>query len=305
MQLFVKVTPLRAGTSEASAEGELLRCPHDVEPATLLSFLTQLFGDVVDTAWTSTERHPRLACGWVFVGPGEHQRQEVVCVPLVATDDGSLRSMFELIADQRLEFDETARSGQLDDYTVITLPHRAYRPGPENDPGEATLSQESASGSPAGTGTSADPGGTGEMPPGRVVSTGGGHRHGAGRAATTEFPATWSDDEVLDRIISVARDPDLMPVWQPNQRWRVRGVRDGVEIFVIMGRDGAIATAWPLPGGRGVQQNPSWSMSPEEAQLARTMKVLPAVFLTGWTPRMSLPCSRWPRLASGLRKPTF
>ena len=51
-----------------------------------------------------------------------------------------------------------------------------------------------------------------------------------------------------------------------------------MEIFVIMGRDGAIATAWPLPGGCGVQQNPSWSMSPEEAHLARTMKALPGRF---------------------------
>jgi hypothetical protein len=41
MRLFVKVIPLRAGTSEPAGEPRLVRCPRDVEPDTVLSFLTQ------------------------------------------------------------------------------------------------------------------------------------------------------------------------------------------------------------------------------------------------------------------------
>ncbi len=54
--------------------------------------------------------------------------QELLCVPIVETADGSLESMFEVLADQRLVVDELASSGQLDSYTVISLPHRGYRP---------------------------------------------------------------------------------------------------------------------------------------------------------------------------------
>jgi hypothetical protein len=79
----------------------LLRCPDDVRPDSVLSFLTQLFGDVAGTAWTSTERHDRLACGWIFAGRGEHKGQEVLRVPFVEADDGSLRALFELFAELR------------------------------------------------------------------------------------------------------------------------------------------------------------------------------------------------------------
>jgi len=67
-------------------------------------------------------------------------------------------------------------------------------------------------------------------------------------------------------------------VLQPNQRWRVLGVRDGVEIMAIITFDGAVTGAWPLVGGRGVQQNPSWSISREETVLVETMKDLPGRF---------------------------
>lgn len=112
----------------------------------------------------------------------------------------------------------------------------------------------------------------------RIVSTGGGHRHAAGRAGATEFPTTWSEDQVVEHILSVAKHPDQAPVKQPNQRWRTRGIRDGVEIIVLLKSEGEIVSAWPLPGGRGVQQNPSWSMSPAEAEHALAMKDLPDRF---------------------------
>lgn len=248
MRLFVQVTPLKAGTPEPSGDSHLMECPADVEPDTVLSFLSQRFGDVVDTAWTSTQRHARLACGWIFAGTTEDSGCEVLCVPLLEMDDGSIQSMFELQADQRAEFDELVAYGELDNYTIVERPHRDYQhPSDEN---------------------------VDEKPLAGTVSTGGGHRHGAGRAGTTEFPATWSDDQVVTHILSVARHPDASPVCQPNQRWRARGIRDGVEIVVLLEHDGTVITAWPLPGGRGVQQNPSWSANPDEAQLAQVMDVL-------------------------------
>jgi hypothetical protein len=174
-------------------------------------------------------------------------------LPLVETGDGSLQPMFELQADQRAELEKLRRRGQLDEYTVISVPHRAYTPA-EDDLEGAALRYA-----------------------GRAVATGGGHRHARGRAGVTEFPVTWTEEQILANILSVAREPDHV-VHQPNQRWRVRGARDGVEIVVIVKNDGAIHSAWPLPGGPGVQQNPTWSISAEEMELARTMKRLPNCF---------------------------
>lgn len=135
MPLLVQLTRLRAGTSESTAAGELLQCPDDVEPGTLLSFLSQRLGDVVDTAWTSTERHARLACGWIFAGTTENADHEILCAPLVVTDDGSLRSMFEVLADQRIEFEELVSRGELDNHTIIAAPHRPYAPTLEGTAG--------------------------------------------------------------------------------------------------------------------------------------------------------------------------
>jgi hypothetical protein len=66
MPLFVKIIPLWAGTSEPADEPRLLRCPPDVEPDTIFSFLAQRLGAPVETVWTFTERHERLGIGWVF-----------------------------------------------------------------------------------------------------------------------------------------------------------------------------------------------------------------------------------------------
>ena len=63
MQLFVKVIPLRAETGEPAGDPRMLRCTGDVEPDTILSFLTQRLGEVIETVWTSTEHHERLGIG--------------------------------------------------------------------------------------------------------------------------------------------------------------------------------------------------------------------------------------------------
>jgi len=61
MPLFVKVIPLRAGTSDLAGEPRLLCCPPGVEPDTILSFLTQRLGEPVEPLWTSTKHPERLS----------------------------------------------------------------------------------------------------------------------------------------------------------------------------------------------------------------------------------------------------
>jgi hypothetical protein len=85
---------------------------------------------------------------------------------------------------------------------------------------------------------------------------GGGHRHGTGRPEKTEFPAGWDDERIIGQIVDVARFPDARPVLQANDRWRVRGERDGVAITVVVHPDGRIWAAWPEEGSPGGIRNP-------------------------------------------------
>jgi hypothetical protein len=129
-QLWVKIVPLRAGTADAAGKSELLACPPDVKPDTILSFLEGWFGEPVDVAWTSTDRHQRIATGWIFGARPAGQPEgpvELLCMPFIETGDGALGSMFELLADQRQDMEALARSGALDELTVIELPQRDYQ----------------------------------------------------------------------------------------------------------------------------------------------------------------------------------
>lgn len=86
--------------------------------------------------------------------------------------------------------------------------------------------------------------------------TGGGHRHGVGSPGKTEFPADWDDGRIIENILSVAREPDRQPVRQNwNDRWRVQGTRDGVDMVGIVTSDGLVWTAWPREGSPGVVKN--------------------------------------------------
>jgi hypothetical protein len=86
---------------------------------------------------------------------------------------------------------------------------------------------------------------------------GGGHRSGTRRPGKTEFPADWDDKRIMGHIMDVARTPEAGPVWQPNQRWRVHGERDGVGINVVIKPDGRVWSAWPDEGSPGVVRNPT------------------------------------------------
>ena len=86
---------------------------------------------------------------------------------------------------------------------------------------------------------------------------GGGHRHGTGKPGKTEFPASWSDQKILDTLLDVARRPDRVPRRQErNGNWVTRGTRDDVEVVAIVAGDGTVWSGWPLPGGPGVVKNP-------------------------------------------------
>jgi hypothetical protein len=74
----------------------------------------------------------------------------------------------------------------------------------------------------------------------------GGHRAGTGNHKT-EFPATWSDDEVIAAIEAVANAPGSSRKRQGNGRLRVEGRYRTLRIRVIIDRDDAtIWTAHPI-----------------------------------------------------------
>lgn len=64
-------------------------------------------------------------------------------------------------------------------------------------------------------------------------ASGGGHRFGAGKGRS-EFPAAWTDDEIIDEIEDVANDTSSTFSTGPNGRWRMVGVRRGVSIKVVV-----------------------------------------------------------------------
>lgn len=76
----------------------------------------------------------------------------------------------------------------------------------------------------------------------------GGGGHGPGRTTPDKstFPSDWSDEKTIEAIKDVANDPASVRTPADGDRTSVDGTRDGVDIRVIIGRDGkAIVTAYP------------------------------------------------------------
>jgi hypothetical protein len=135
MPLFVNVIALRAGTTEPAGEPRLLPCPPDVEPGTVLSFLTQRLGEPVELVRAPTEHHQRVGIGWVFPdasSTGQQDATEVACIPFIESPGGRLRPLFEVHAGQQRQFTQLAGNHGLDT-TVIQQPHRAYHPAAGQD----------------------------------------------------------------------------------------------------------------------------------------------------------------------------
>ncbi len=75
---------------------------------------------------------------------------------------------------------------------------------------------------------------------------GGGHRPGTGIPNKSEFPRGWSDDDIIGAIEDVANDPESARRPQPDGRTVVAGRRHGVDIRVVIDRDGrSIVTGYP------------------------------------------------------------
>jgi hypothetical protein len=136
VHLQIRITPLRAGTAEPVDEPRLFPCPPDLEPDQILSFLVQFFDcEPIEVAWTRTERHERINLGWIFaVLPGGEPIEgvELMCVPVIDTEDGSRKPLVEVLADQRQDFEHLAASGAIDSLTIVEAPQREYHPRAES-----------------------------------------------------------------------------------------------------------------------------------------------------------------------------
>jgi hypothetical protein len=91
---------------------------------------------------------------------------------------------------------------------------------------------------------------------GDPTGSGGGHRHGTGRPGKTEFPASWDDEKIIEKVTDVARKPDRPPTYQDWDTWLCVGTRDEVNVWAVVERNGNILTGWPEEGGPGVVRNP-------------------------------------------------
>ncbi len=75
---------------------------------------------------------------------------------------------------------------------------------------------------------------------------GGGHRPGRGIPNKSEFPRGWSDDRIIGTIEEVANDPEAARRLEADGRTVVTGRRHGVDIRVVIDRDGrSIVTGYP------------------------------------------------------------
>jgi hypothetical protein len=81
----------------------------------------------------------------------------------------------------------------------------------------------------------------------------GGHRAGTGKPGKSEFPAEWSDERIEGEISDVATDPSSTRTPIPGGREAVTGTRGGVDIKVILDKDGRIITEYPTNRPRNPQ----------------------------------------------------
>jgi hypothetical protein len=83
--------------------------------------------------------------------------------------------------------------------------------------------------------------------------------HGPGRGVPnkSEFPKGWSDDKIIEAIREVAEDPSSTRSTGNSGRTLVNGSVDGVDIQVVIGRDGrTVATAYPTNTPRNPPKTP-------------------------------------------------
>ncbi len=83
----------------------------------------------------------------------------------------------------------------------------------------------------------------------------GGHRSGTGIPGKTEFPASWSDDDILDAIRQVAGTGVVIGSAHREDDLLISGEVNGVTIRVVVRPNGEVRTGYPVLG-QGVIENP-------------------------------------------------
>lgn len=83
----------------------------------------------------------------------------------------------------------------------------------------------------------------------------GGHRFGTGTPGKTEFPASWSDDDILDAIRQVAGTGTVIGPAHREGDLLISGEVNGVTIRVVVQPNGEVRTGYPVSGD-GVIENP-------------------------------------------------
>jgi RHS repeat-associated protein len=76
-------------------------------------------------------------------------------------------------------------------------------------------------------------------------ATGGGHRAGTGIPGKSEFPGSWSDDQIMHHISDIATDPAATSTAGRGGRTILDGRRGGVDIRVVLEPDDSIVTGFP------------------------------------------------------------
>lgn len=84
---------------------------------------------------------------------------------------------------------------------------------------------------------------------------GGGHGARSGKPGKRAFPEAWTDDEAIERTMSVAREPSRA-VKLPTGEFLAHGERGGVLLGVVVSPQGDVLTSYPVQGP-GVVQNPA------------------------------------------------
>lgn len=79
---------------------------------------------------------------------------------------------------------------------------------------------------------------------------GGGHIYGLKIKNKSEFPQGWSGNKIMHVISDIATDPHSSFIAGRHGRMVVNGTREGIDIQVILGRDGNIVTGYPTNTGR-------------------------------------------------------
>lgn len=77
-------------------------------------------------------------------------------------------------------------------------------------------------------------------------TNGGGHSPRTGHPGKSHFPGSWSDQTILDKISEIALDPTLPKRPSYQGRLIVEGVRSGVQVRVVVDRNGRVITGFPL-----------------------------------------------------------